>query len=45
MPSAPSLPGHHTDAVLREIGLNADAVAELVNAGVVAQRRIEKRWQ
>ena len=45
MPSAPSLPGDHTDVVLREMGLNADAVAELVNAGVVAQRRIEKRWQ
>ncbi len=45
MPSAPSLPGDHTDAVLGEIGLTADAVAELVNAGVVAQCRIEKRWQ
>jgi alpha-methylacyl-CoA racemase len=37
MPSAPSLPGDHTDAVLREVGLDADAVAELVNAGVVAR--------
>ncbi|MGB9308060.1 MAG: CaiB/BaiF CoA-transferase family protein [Mycobacterium sp.] len=45
MPAAPSLPGDHTDAVLGEIGLTADAVAELVNAGVVAQCRIEKRWQ
>jgi alpha-methylacyl-CoA racemase len=44
-PSAPSLPGEHTDAVLREMGLGPGAVAELIDAGVVAQRPIEKRWQ
>jgi alpha-methylacyl-CoA racemase len=37
MPSAPSLPGDHTDAVLREMGLGPGAVAELIDAGVVAQ--------
>jgi alpha-methylacyl-CoA racemase len=34
----PSLPGNHTHALLRELGLDADAVAELEDAGVVAQR-------
>ena len=36
-PSPPSLPGDHTHALLREMGFDDDAVAELVNAGVVAQ--------
>lgn len=36
-PSSPALPGDHTRAVLGELGLDADAVAELVDSGVVAQ--------
>jgi alpha-methylacyl-CoA racemase len=39
MPSSPALPGDHTHALLREMGLDADAVAELIDAGVVAQSR------
>jgi alpha-methylacyl-CoA racemase len=37
-PSAPSLPGDHTHALLGELGFAPDTVAELENAGVVAQR-------
>jgi alpha-methylacyl-CoA racemase len=37
-PSSPSLPGNHTHALLRELGLDTDTVAELEDAGVVAQR-------
>jgi alpha-methylacyl-CoA racemase len=36
-PSSPSLPGDHTHALLREMGFDEHAVAELVDAGVVAQ--------
>jgi alpha-methylacyl-CoA racemase len=36
-PAAPSLPGDHTHAVLRDLGLDADAIAALEDAGVVAQ--------
>ncbi len=36
-PSPPSLPGAHTRGLLRELGLDADAVAALEHAGVVAQ--------
>jgi crotonobetainyl-CoA:carnitine CoA-transferase CaiB-like acyl-CoA transferase len=38
-PSSPSLPGDHTDALLREMGFDAGTVAELVDAGVVAQSK------
>jgi alpha-methylacyl-CoA racemase len=37
-PSSPSLPGDHTHALLSELGFDGDTVAELENAGVVAQR-------
>jgi alpha-methylacyl-CoA racemase len=36
-PTSPSRPGDHTGALLREMGLDADMIAELVDAGVVAQ--------
>lgn len=36
-PGAPSLPGDHTRALLRELGLEPEAVTALVAAGVVAQ--------
>ncbi|BBY41625.1 alpha-methylacyl-CoA racemase [Mycobacterium mantenii] len=36
-PAPPSLPGDHTRAVLRELGLDADAITALEHAGVVAQ--------
>ena len=36
-PGAPSLPGDHTRALLRELGLEPEAVTALVDAGVVAQ--------
>ncbi|RAU99726.1 CoA transferase [Mycobacterium colombiense] len=36
-PARPSLPGDHTRAVLRELGLAADAITALEDAGVVAQ--------
>jgi len=38
-PSSPALPGDHTHTLLREMGLDSDAVAELVDAGVVAQSK------
>lgn len=38
-PSAPALPGDHTRALLGEVGLDADTVAELVDSGVVAQSK------
>ena len=36
-PAPPSLPGDHTRAVLREMGLDANAITALEDAGVVAQ--------
>jgi alpha-methylacyl-CoA racemase len=36
-PSSPSLPGDHTRVLLREMGLDVDTIAELIDAGVVAQ--------
>lgn len=36
-PTPPSLPGDHTRAVLREMGLDANAITALEDAGVVAQ--------
>jgi alpha-methylacyl-CoA racemase len=36
-PTSPSLPGDHTRVLLREMGLDPDTIAELVDAGVVAQ--------
>ncbi len=36
-PASPSLPGDHTRAVLRELGLDANDIAALEDAGVVAQ--------
>jgi len=36
-PSSPALPGDHTHALLREMGLDAAAATALENAGVVAQ--------
>jgi len=42
-PSPPSLPGDHTHALLRELGLDSEAVAALVDAGVVAQSDREGR--
>jgi alpha-methylacyl-CoA racemase len=36
-PSAPALPGDHTRVLLREMGLDATTIAELVDSGVVAQ--------
>lgn len=40
-PTSPSLPGDHTRALLHEMGLDADAVAGLVNSGVVVQSKKE----
>lgn len=36
-PTSPSLPGDHTRTLLREIGLDANAITALERAGVVAQ--------
>lgn len=36
-PASPSLPGDHTRALLRELGLAADDITALEDAGVVAQ--------
>ncbi|OBB92603.1 CaiB/BaiF CoA-transferase family protein [Mycobacterium sp. 852002-40037_SCH5390672] len=36
-PASPSLPGDHTRTVLRELGLDANAITALEDAGVVAQ--------
>jgi alpha-methylacyl-CoA racemase len=36
-PGSPSLPGDHTRAVLRELGMDATAITALEDAGVVAQ--------
>ncbi|OBF66966.1 carnitine dehydratase [Mycobacterium sp. 852002-51971_SCH5477799-a] len=36
-PAPPSLPGDHTRVVLRELGLDTDAITALEDAGVVAQ--------
>src|SRR5262249_38728948 len=38
-PGAPALPGDHTLGVLAELGLDRDAVRELVATGVVRQSR------
>lgn len=37
IPAPPSLPGDHTRVVLRELGLDTDAITALEDAGVVAQ--------
>ncbi|MGD1281746.1 CaiB/BaiF CoA transferase family protein [Mycobacterium seoulense] len=37
VPTSPSLPGDHTRTLLRELGLDADAITALECAGVVAQ--------
>ncbi|OCB28661.1 carnitine dehydratase [Mycobacterium malmoense] len=42
-PASPSLPGDHTRAVLRELGMDAHGISELVRAGVVAQSNREGR--
>ncbi|ORB71675.1 CaiB/BaiF CoA transferase family protein [Mycobacterium scrofulaceum] len=42
-PTSPSLPGDHTRTVLRELGMDARSVTELVQAGVVAQSNREGR--
>lgn len=42
-PGAPSLPGDHTRALLRELGLDPEAVTALVDAGVVAQSNRKER--
>lgn len=42
-PTPPSLPGDHTRALLVELGLNAQEITELVQAGVVAQSNREGR--
>jgi alpha-methylacyl-CoA racemase len=42
VPSSPALPGDHTYALLGELGLDADAVAELVDGGVVTQSKNKK---
>jgi alpha-methylacyl-CoA racemase len=36
-PTSPSLPGDHTRALLGELGLDADTIAELLDTGVVVQ--------
>jgi alpha-methylacyl-CoA racemase len=38
-PTSPSLPGDQTRALLGELGLDAEAIAELEGAGVVAQSK------
>lgn len=38
-PSSPALPGDHTHALLREMGLDTEAITELVDSGVVAQSK------
>lgn len=38
-PSGPSLPGDHTRVLLREMGLDTQAIADLVDSGVVAQSK------
>ncbi|OBF10829.1 CaiB/BaiF CoA-transferase family protein [Mycobacterium sp. 852002-10029_SCH5224772] len=38
-PESPSLPGDHTRALLDELGLDATTIAELADAGVVAQSK------
>ncbi|WP_142308638.1 CoA transferase, partial [Mycobacterium interjectum] len=38
-PSGPALPGDHTGVLLREMGLDTKAIAELVDSGVVAQSK------
>jgi alpha-methylacyl-CoA racemase len=40
-PAPPSLPGDHTRVVLRELGLDTDAITALEHAGVVAQSNSE----
>lgn len=40
-PAPPSLPGDHTRVVLRELGLDTDAITALEDAGVVAQSNSE----
>lgn len=40
-PAPPSLPGDHTRAVLRELGLDADAITALEDTSVVAQSSSE----
>ncbi|MGZ4529759.1 MAG: CaiB/BaiF CoA transferase family protein [Mycobacterium sp.] len=42
-PSSPALPGDHTRALLREMGFDADSVAALEDAGVVAQATASDR--
>ena len=42
-PSSPALPGDHTQVLLREMGLDCDAVTALQGAGVVAQSNREGR--
>ncbi|KLO46934.1 carnitine dehydratase [Mycobacterium nebraskense] len=37
VPTSPSLPGDHTRTLLRELGLDADAITALEYAGVIAQ--------
>jgi alpha-methylacyl-CoA racemase len=38
-PASPSLPGDHTRALLDELGVDAATIAELADAGVVAQSK------
>ena len=42
-PSSPALPGDHTRTLLREMGFDADSVAALEDAGVVAQATASDR--
>jgi len=37
-PRSPSLPGDHTRAVLAELGLGGEAIADLIESGVAVQR-------
>lgn len=42
-PSAPALPGDHTRALLLEVGFDDDAIATLLDSGVVAQGNSQRR--
>jgi alpha-methylacyl-CoA racemase len=43
VPSVPALPGDHTRTLLREMGFDDDAIATLLESGVVAQGDSQRR--